>query len=82
MKKTLNELKKDQKGVICSYTRKDSSKKRLMEMGLVKGTEIQVEKHAPLGDPIEVKVRGYSLTLRKKEAEIVEVDLNDDAIIS
>ena len=48
-------------------------KRRLMDMGLTKGTEVYLRKVAPLGDPIEVTVRGYELSLRKADAEIVEV---------
>ena len=49
-------------------------KRRIMDMGLTKGTEIYVRKVAPLGDPIEVTVRGYELSIRKADAEIVEVN--------
>ena len=49
-------------------------KRRIMDMGLTKGTEIYVRKVAPLGDPIEVTVRGYELSIRKADAEMVEVD--------
>ncbi|NLZ67866.1 MAG: ferrous iron transport protein A [Spirochaetales bacterium] len=48
-------------------------KARIMEMGLTKGTSVFVRKVAPLGDPIEIKVRGYELSLRKKDAEEIEV---------
>ena len=48
-------------------------KRRIMEMGLTKGTEIYVRKVAPLGDPIEITVRGYELTLRKADASLIEV---------
>ncbi len=48
-------------------------KRRLMDMGLTKGTEVTVRKVAPLGDPIEVTVRGYELSLRKADAETIEV---------
>lgn len=48
-------------------------KKRIMDMGLTKGTEIYVRKVAPLGDPIEINIRGYELSLRKAEAEMIEV---------
>lgn len=48
-------------------------KRRIMDMGITKGTEIFVRKVAPLGDPIEVTVRGYELSLRKAESEIIEV---------
>ena len=48
-------------------------KRRIMEMGLTRGTEIYVRKVAPLGDPIEITVRGYELTLRKADASLIEV---------
>ncbi len=48
-------------------------KRRLMDMGLTKGTEVHIRKVAPLGDPIEVTVRGYELSLRKADAEMIEV---------
>ncbi|MDL2318298.1 ferrous iron transport protein A [Eubacteriales bacterium OttesenSCG-928-A19] len=48
-------------------------KRRIMDMGLTKGAEVYVRKVAPLGDPIEVTVRGYELSLRKADAEMVEV---------
>ena len=48
-------------------------KRRIMDMGITKGTDIKLEKLAPLGDPIEVKVRGYQLSIRKAEAELIEV---------
>ena len=48
-------------------------KRRIMDMGLTKGTEIFVRKVAPLGDPIEINLRGYELSLRKNEAENIEV---------
>lgn len=47
-------------------------KRRIMDMGITKGTEIYVRKAAPLGDPIEVMVRGYELSLRKADAEMIE----------
>ena len=49
-------------------------KRRIMDMGMTKGTEIHIRKVAPLGDPIEVTVRGYELSLRKADAEMVEVE--------
>jgi len=49
-------------------------KRRIMDMGITKGTEIYVRKVAPLGDPVELTVRGYELSLRKADAECVEVD--------
>ena len=48
-------------------------KQRMMDMGITKGTEVYVRKVAPLGDPVEITVRGYELSLRKADAEIIEV---------
>ena len=48
-------------------------KRRIMDMGITKGTEIYVRKVAPLGDPVEVNVRGYELTVRRADAEMVEI---------
>lgn len=48
-------------------------KRRIMDMGITKGTEVFVRKVAPLGDPIEVSVRGYELSLRKADAELIEI---------
>lgn len=49
-------------------------KRRIMDMGLTKGTEVYVRKVAPLGDPVEVTVRGYELSIRKADAEMIEVE--------
>lgn len=49
-------------------------RRRIMDMGITKGVEIKVQKVAPLGDPMEVTVRGYQLSIRKADAEMVEVD--------
>ena len=49
-------------------------KRRIMDMGITKGTEVYVRKVAPLGDPIEVTVRGYELSIRKGDAELVEIE--------
>jgi len=51
-------------------------KRRIMDMGITKGVEVYVRKVAPLGDPIEVTVRGYELSLRKADAEMIEVTLS------
>ncbi len=49
-------------------------KRRIMDMGITKGVEVQVRKVAPLGDPIEVNVRGYELSIRKADAEMIEIE--------
>lgn len=49
-------------------------KRRIMDMGITKGVEVHIRKVAPLGDPIEVTVRGYELSLRKADAEMIEIE--------
>ena len=49
-------------------------KRRIMDMGITRGTEVRVRKVAPLGDPVEVNVRGYELSLRKADADMIEVE--------
>lgn len=51
-----------------------SIRQRLLDMGVTKGTEIKVERHAPLGDPVEVRIKGYYLALRMNEAKEIEVE--------
>lgn len=69
MQKTLKDLNPGESGTIIMVKGKGPIKRRLMDMGLVRGSEVIVEKKAPLGDPIEVKIKDYSLTLRKEDAE-------------
>ncbi len=73
--KMLNELEKGEKGRIVKIGGKGSIHRRLLDMGLVSGTEIEMERVAPLGDPIEIKVKGYNLSLRKEEAASIEVEV-------
>jgi len=70
---TLADLKPKQKGVVVKINRRGAIAKRLVEMGLVRGALIEVERVAPLGDPIDVKVKGYHLSLRKDEAANIVV---------
>lgn len=70
-------LKEIQVGDTCRVTKingEGALRRRIMDMGITKNTVIYVRKVAPLGDPIEVTVRGYELTIRKSEAEMVEVE--------
>ncbi|MCL2157218.1 MAG: ferrous iron transport protein A [Methanobrevibacter sp.] len=75
--KRLNELKNGEKGTIVSFNDKgdEELKRHLLGMGFVKGSEITFEKTAPLGDPIKLKLKGYSICLRKNEAENIKVQL-------
>ncbi|MCO5384933.1 FeoA family protein [Desulfosporosinus nitroreducens] len=75
MERTLKELKMGEKGVIIKVLgEKGAVKKRLMDMGMTSGAEVLVRKVAPLGDPIEVNIRGYELTLRKAEAQNIIIE--------
>jgi len=73
LERSLNELKPGEKAVITKISGEGAVKRRLMDMGVTRGTEVLVRKVAPLGDPIEVNIRGYELTFRKTEAENIFV---------
>ncbi|MCR5545482.1 MAG: ferrous iron transport protein A [Lachnospiraceae bacterium] len=70
---TLNEVKVGNTVTVQKINGTGGVKKRIMDMGVTKGVEIYVRKVAPLGDPFEVTVRGYELSLRKEDAKIIEV---------
>ena len=70
---TLNELETGKTAEIVRLSGEGAVKRRIMDMGLTKGTEVTVRKVAPLGDPIEITVRGYELSLRRDEAAKIEV---------
>ncbi len=72
--KTLREVKCKETVTVVKLTGTGPVKRRIMDMGITKGTEVYVRKVAPLGDPIEVTVRGYELSLRKADAEMIEVE--------
>ena len=76
MKKTLDAFEIGESGVVASVGGEGKIKGRLFDMGITPGAEILLRKRAPLGDPIEVTVRGYELTLRKTEAVNVEMEVN------
>lgn len=71
--KTLREVAVGQTVKVKKLTGDGPVKRRIMDMGITKGTEVFVRKVAPLGDPIEIKVRGYELSLRKADAAMIEV---------
>ena len=72
--KTLKEVKVGQTVKVVKLHGEGAVKRRIMDMGITKGVEIYVRKVAPLGDPVEVTVRGYEISLRKNDAEMVEVE--------
>lgn len=75
MKKTLNEMAIGEQGVIVSVGGDGLIRRRLFDMGVTPGADVYLRKKAPLGDPYEVTLRGYELTLRKTEAENVTVEV-------
>ncbi len=72
--KTLKDVKVGQRAKVVKVHGVGALKRRIMDMGITKGVEIYVRKVAPLGDPIEMNLRGYELSLRKADAEMVEVE--------
>ena len=71
---TLKDAKIGQTVRVKKLTGGGAVKRRIMDMGITKGVEVYIRKVAPLGDPIEVTVRGYELSLRKADAELIEVE--------
>ena len=75
----LHQLKPGQKATIIHIGGPSALRRRFVEMGIVKGETILLERHAPLGDPVEYFIKGYHLALRKEEAAQIEVSLLGDA---
>lgn len=73
--KTLKEAKVGDTVRVVKLHGEGAVKRRIMDMGLTKGVDVQIRKVAPLGDPIEVTVRGYELSIRKADAEMIEVNV-------
>ena len=71
--KTLKDVKVGETAVVVRLHGEGAVKRRIMDMGLPRGTEVHVHKVAPLGDPMELTVRGYELSVRKADAEMIEV---------
>ncbi len=74
-KMTLKDVKCGTDVKVLKLQGEGATKKRIMDMGITKGIEINVRKTAPLGDPIELTVRGYELSIRKADAELIEVQI-------
>ena len=77
MKKTLNQFSIGESGVITKVGGEGRVRRRLFDMGLTPGAEVYLRKVAPMGDPIEITLRGYELSLRKDEAQWVEVEVEN-----
>ena len=72
--RTLNDIKIRHSAKVVKLHGEGAIKRRIMDMGITKGVEVYVRKVAPLGDPFELTVRGYELSLRKADAEMVEIE--------
>ena len=72
--KTLKEVRVGQTVKVVKIHGEGALRRRIMDMGITKGVEIYVRKVAPLGDPVEINVRGYELSLRRADAEMVEIE--------
>ena len=72
--KSLKEVKVGETATIVKLHGEGALKRRIMDMGLTRGTQVYVRKVAPLGDPMELTVRGYELSVRKADAEMIEVE--------
>ena len=72
--KTLNDVKTGETAVVVKLRGEGATKRRIMDMGITKGVEIYVRKIAPLGDPMELNVRGYELSIRKADAQMIDVE--------
>ena len=75
MTKTLASFELGERGIVKSVSGEGKIKRRLFDMGITPGVEVYMRKRAPLGDPIEITLRGYELTLRKTEAALVTADV-------
>ena len=72
--KLLKVCKPSETVVVKKITGAGATKRRIMDMGITKGVEIHIRKVAPLGDPIELNIRGYELSVRKQDAQMIEVE--------
>jgi ferrous iron transport protein A len=77
--RTINDLKVSQSGTVINIDSTGALKRRLVDMGITPGVRIFVRKIAPLGDPIEINLRGYELSIRKSEAELIKIEVENDA---
>lgn len=75
MERKLSELEPGERGIIVRIGGSSSTRRRIMDMGVVKGETISVVRRAPLGDPVEFDIKDYNLSLRKKEADNIYVNL-------
>ncbi len=77
MQKKLSEFSLNEKGIIKAISGEGKIRRRLFDMGVTPGAEVTLRKKAPLGDPMEITIRGYELSLRKVEADLVIMEVTD-----
>lgn len=70
---TINDLQIGQQGIITAVGGEGALRLRFLDMGLIPGTQVQLQKVAPMGDPIQIRVRGYELTIRREDARMIEL---------
>ena len=77
MLKKLDQIEKGETGLVKSVEGDGKVRRRLFDMGVTPGAKVELRKKAPMGDPIEVTIRGYELSLRKSEAKLVNIEVGD-----
>lgn len=70
---TINDLEIGQSGIIATVGGEGALRLRFLDMGLIPGTQVQLQKIAPMGDPIQIRVRGYELTIRREDAKMIQI---------
>lgn len=75
MSKFLSDLLPGEKGVVKKVLGTSMTKRRIVDMGVVPGALVEVQKFAPLGDPMEIKIKGFNLSLRKNEGDMIELEI-------
>ena len=78
MLRKMNQMQIGEQGIVKHVLGEGRLRRRLFDMGVTPGANVTIRKVAPLGDPIEVQIRGYELSLRKDEAELIEVEVKED----
>jgi len=78
LEKKLSDLEPSRSGIVVRVEGAGATRRRIMDMGIVRGSRLRVVRRAPLGDPVEFELRGYKLSLRKREAENIYVSMEGD----
>ena len=78
VERNLSDLEPGDTGKVTHVGGSGGERRRMMDMGIVRGSKIEVVRKAPMGDPVEFLLRGYNLTLRKEEAEVIRVEVKEE----